>query len=85
MSTRGSDNRFLFGLLIGAGVGLAAAYLLDPKTGRQNRKMILDKAKQVADRVSSLESAPKVWRQRKIERAGRTLGKRVERLRTAGL
>jgi gas vesicle protein len=78
MATRDPRSDFLLGLLIGAGVGLATAWLLDPKRGRKNRERLLGHARRVADR------APRIWRERKIKRAGRTMDKRIDRIRSAG-
>ena len=83
MATRGSDNNFLFGLLVGAGVSLAVAFLFDPKRGRQNREMLVDGAKRVANRVN-LEAGPQAWGERKLKRAERKLEKRIERIRSTG-
>jgi len=81
MATRDSDNKFLIGLLVGAGVGLVAAFLFDPKRGRRNRGMILDGARSVAKRVIPEGG---IRGQRKIDRAGRKLEKRIERIRSTG-
>ena len=83
MATRDSDNRFLFGLLVGAGVGLVAAFLLDPKRGRQNRELLIDGARKVANRVIP-ERGTGARGERKIKRAGRKLEKRIERIRSTG-
>lgn len=82
MATRDFDNRFLFGLLVGAGVGLVAAFLLDPKRGRQNREMLVSGARSVAKRMIPERGRPRG--QRKLDRAGRKLEKRIERIRSTG-
>jgi len=83
MATRGSDNKFLLGLLVGAGVGLVAAYLFDPKRGRRNRAVLLDSARKVANRVTP-EGGHRAYGRRKIERAGRKLEQRIQRIRSTG-
>ena len=83
MATRGSDKKFLIGLLVGAGVGLAVAYLLDPEHGRRNRERIVDGARKVANRITH-ESGHGAWGRHKIERAGRKLAKQIERARSTG-
>ena len=81
MATRGSDNKFLCGLLVGAGVSLAVAFLFDPKRGRRNRELLIDGARKVANRVIPERGT---GGQRKIERAARKLEKRTERARSTG-
>jgi gas vesicle protein len=83
MANRGPDNKFLFGLLVGAGVGLAVSFLFDPKRGRQNREMLIDGARRVANRVH-LEAGSQAWGDRKLRRAERKLEKRMERIRSTG-
>jgi gas vesicle protein len=83
MATRGPDNKFLLGLLVGAGIGLAAAFLFDPKRGRLNRELLLDSARKVANRVTS-EGGHRTRGRRKIERAGRKLEQRIQRIRSTG-
>lgn len=83
MATQGPDNKFLFGLLVGAGVSLAVAFLFDPKSGRRNRELLIDGARKVADRViPDCGSWPRG--ERKIDRAARKLEKRIERARSTG-
>jgi len=83
MATRGSDNKFLLGLLVGAGVGLVAAFLFDPKRGRHNRELLVDSARKVANRVTP-ERGHRAWRRAKLERAGRKLKQRIQRIRSTG-
>ena len=82
MATQGPDNKFLFGLLVGAGVSLAVAFLFDPKRGRYNRELLIDGAKRVANRV--IPEGTGARGERKLERAGRKLQKRIERARSTG-
>ena len=82
MATQGPDNKFLFGLLVGAGVSLAVAYLFDPKRGRHNRELLIDGAKRVANRV--IPEGTGARGERKLERAGRKLQKRIDRARSTG-
>ena len=83
MATQGPDNKFLFGLLVGAGVGLVAVFLFDPQRGRRNRELLIDGARKVAQRVIP-ERGTHARGERKIERAGRKLEKRIERIRSTG-
>ena len=79
MAARGPDNKFLIGLVVGAGLGLVVASLFDPKRGARNRESLY------GDRVASVGSDdPESWRDRKTERVGRKLSRRIDRIRYAG-
>jgi gas vesicle protein len=80
-----TSTGLIVGLAVGIGLGLAAALLLDPNSGSRRRTQLIDRARDVADRVASLTDGAGTWRQRKTERAARTVQNRVERIRSAGL
>jgi gas vesicle protein len=84
MSTGKSDRQLLVALLLGAGVGFAAALLI--ASGRKSRipATLFEKARDAAERVKFRSSRATTWRDRRTERAGRTLMDRVERMRSAG-
>jgi len=84
MSSGRSDRQLLVALLVGAGVGFATALLI--ASGRKSRLSVtlLEKARDAADRVKIGSRRTTTWRDRKTERAGRTLMDTVERIRSAG-
>ncbi|MBI2958309.1 MAG: YtxH domain-containing protein [Chloroflexi bacterium] len=51
MDSNGAKNMGI-GILIGAAAGIAAGFLLAPKSGKETREMIRDKAASVRDRLS---------------------------------
>jgi gas vesicle protein len=80
-----SDKKLLVGLLVGAGLGVAAALLLTSPRGSRARDALFAGALDVADRVMPRRGNSTSWRDRRTERAGRALSNRVGRLRSAGL
>lgn len=72
MAKIGSEKKFLIGLLVGAGVGLAVAVVLKPRPAAR------------PGRAPDLDRGPQVWRNHRTKRAGKTLEKRIERMRSAG-
>ena len=85
MAMNNTDKKIVVGVVLGVGLGLAAALLLAPSSGARRRARLAERAREVADRVASLKKGPGSWRQRKNERARRTFMDRVERIRSAGL
>lgn len=84
--SRGSlQNKVVLGILVGAGVGFAAALLLSPRHRTLLRSALIEGARDAADRVTCLTQGPEVWQERKMERQARTLANRVDRMRSAGL
>ena len=83
MASGRSDRQLVVGILLGVGVGLATALLLS--AGRRSRlpATLFEKARDAADRVR-IGKRQTTWRDRKTERAGKTLMARVERIRSAG-
>ena len=81
----GTDKKIVVGVVLGVGLGLAAALLFAPQSGSRRRARLAERAREVADRVASLKKGPGSWRQRKNERVQRTFMDRVERIRSAGL
>jgi gas vesicle protein len=85
MAMSDTDKKIVVGVVLGVGLGLAAALLFAPQSGAGRRARLAERAREVADRVASLKQGPGSWRQRKNERARRTFMNRVERIRSAGL
>jgi len=79
MSTRGPGNKFLIGLLIGAGLGVASVLLVNSVRASRRRVSPFRTLGVTGDRLASLRTA------RRAERANRTLMNRVGRIRSAGL
>jgi len=78
------DRKFLTGVLVGVGMGVATALLLAPLRGPRRRLAFVERTQDVADRVTTLVRGAESWRERRTERAGRTLTTRIERMRSAG-
>ena len=85
MSDGNIQNKVFLGILVGAGVGFAAALLLAPQQRTRLRTALLEGARDAAERVTCLAHGPDAWHRRKTEREARTLTDRVERIRSAGL
>lgn len=47
MSTRNSTTGLVIGFILGTSVGLALALLLTPKSGKQTREIVRDKATEI--------------------------------------
>ena len=77
------DRNFMLGLLCGASLGLAAAVLLSPRCRSRVGVIVRDGVLELADRLTS--GGGEILRNRRTERAGRTLQDRIERMRSAGL
>jgi len=82
---RNSDRNLLVGLLIGAGVGAASALMLDPGLRSRVRGVLREGAEAFADRLAELTDRKGVKGNPRIERAGRTMQTRIEKMRSAGL
>ena len=74
MSKRRYDKRFVIGVLVGAGLGLATALVLSRGRRLLFRASPLERARDVADRLRASGRS-----------AGRTLNKQIDRMRSAGL
>ncbi len=85
MSTGRPNRMLLIGLLVGAGLGFATVLLFAPRRGSGYRASLFDRARDVADQMTSIRRGPRAWHDRKTERAGRRLMDRIERIRSAGL
>jgi gas vesicle protein len=81
-----SDKKFLVGLVVGLGLGLgvAAALLISPSGGSRRRSALSHRAREVADRMSSLRFGAEARHRRRVDRAGRALMDRIDRARSAG-
>ena len=79
------DRKFVLGLLVGVGLGVVTALLLDEKRRPKLRAALVEGTKELADRIGTLARDPEKRRERRTERAGRVLRKQVDRMRSAGL
>lgn len=79
MSSAPSENRFLLGLLVGVGIGLAVAVVAGRRRRLRRDADTFDEARSEAGRRASRAS------ERRTERAGRDLMKRVDGIRSAGM
>ena len=75
--------QLLAGVLAGVVVGLAAALLVTPRSGREMRRSLSREAKRMAVRATGLH--PHEWRDISAEDTGRKLVKNLGRIRSAGL
>jgi len=85
MSDGSIQNKVFLGILLGAGVGFAAALLLAPQQRTRLRAALLEGARDAAERVTCMARGPNAWYERKTTREARTLSDRIERMRSAGL
>lgn len=79
------QRKIILGILVGAGVGFATALLLAPQNRTRLRTALIEGARDAAERVTCLAQGPDAWHERKTEREARTLKRRVDRMRSAGL
>lgn len=85
MANDASDRKLLIGLLVGVGLGMAAALLLAPGGGTRRRSILAECAREVADRMSCLGRGTEMRQERKTERVGQALMNKIDRARVAGL
>ena len=85
MATEKSNTKLFLGLLVGAGLGVAAAYFLSPSEGARRRAGLLEKIADICDQLQLLGRDASDKKDFKTERACRTLLDRIERFRTAGM
>ncbi|HXV77662.1 MAG TPA: hypothetical protein VD788_15215 [Candidatus Polarisedimenticolaceae bacterium] len=84
MADEGSGQKLLIGLLVGFGLGVAAALLLAPGGGARRRAALANAAREVADRMTYV-GRPDALVEKRTSRAGRALIDRLDRARSAGL
>ena len=75
----------MWGLLVGAGLGVGSTLLLDARVRSRVRGALREGAGVLADRLAALGDDSVPPGDRRAARAGRTLQKRVDRMRAAGL
>jgi hypothetical protein len=81
---RNIDRDWVGVFLLGAGVGVAAVLLLSPGV-RSRLRSLLDGAGDAAVGLGAIgRREPNAWRDRKQIRRERTLGKKIDRMRSAG-
>ena len=85
MASDKSNKKIFLGLVVGAGLGIAAAYYLSPTMGARRRAELLETIAEICDRLRSLGRDATDTKDFKTERACRTLLDRIERFRTAGM
>jgi len=75
-----SDNKgkFILGAAIGAIAGAAAGILFAPKSGKETRKIIGDKAKEYAEKSKEMLDNGKVATKEKIKEVADTVSKKME-------
>jgi len=54
MSNSDSGSRFGIGLILGLAVGVALGFLFAPRTGKETRELVKDKASDVSETVKDL-------------------------------
>lgn len=85
MSSGSNSGKWIFGFLVGAGVGFAAAMLLDPRKRAKLGDLLIEGTCEVADRLATLGQSPDLCRERREQRVGRTLDRKMDQVRAAGL
>lgn len=76
MSDKDSGSSFAIGFLIGAIAGVAIGFLYAPKTGKETRAMLREKADEVKEKAGEIkEKAGEVTE--KAKEAAQEAGKRV--------
>jgi gas vesicle protein len=70
MSNSDSGARFGIGLILGLAVGVALGFLFAPRTGKETRELVKDKAADVSETVKDLTADrrkvyTKTWKKRR--------------------
>jgi len=70
MSNSDSGSRFGIGLILGLAVGVALGFLFAPRSGKETRELLKDKAADVSETVKSLTADRRkvyteTWKKRK--------------------
>ena len=81
---RNNDRDWVGAFLLGAGVGVAAALLLSPGLRSRLRSLLHDAGDAAVGLGAIGRREPNAWRDRKQLRRERTLGKKIDRMRSAG-
>ena len=85
MASDKSNGKLFLGLVVGAGLGMAAAYYLSPTEGARRRAELLDRIVEICDQLRALGRDAPAKKDLTTERACRTLQDRIERFRNAGM
>ena len=80
-----SNKKLLLGVLVGAGLGMAAAYYFSPTAGARRRAELLDTIAEILDRLQSPGRDASERKDFKTERVSRKMADRIERFRSAGM
>jgi gas vesicle protein len=72
------NKKLIIGAAIGAVAGAAAGILLAPKSGKETRKMIGDKAKEIARKGKKMIEKGKDAAKGKIKNTADTVSKKME-------